>query len=466
MTADWPALGPESFAPLNDNEGLAEAADPYTWFNQTDTLRTIRQWAFSVRVSPWAALITVLARFSADIPPGVVLPGIGGGPVGSLNTYAVLVGPPGSGKSSLVRALDDQFMPRPLFEDHVTKFAPGSSGEGIPSQFVTASVKDGQVAFTRIGHQAFGVIDEIGLLEETAARQGNTVLGVLRQLWSGEFYENSVATRERQRRLESQTYRLSVLMGAQPGIGEVLFNKTAKLTGFTHRLLFAEVRDPMRVVGSVLPDAPPPLVPIIHPRIPFPANRQTVIGHRVPYSPQVHCVIDVEPLIHEYMILEEDKARAGEAGAISGHRMFLQLRLAAVLAILHGHDAVTREWFDMVDEIMLQSDAGLAVMMRAHYLSMRSEKEAAAREQGELSVVTEDAKVRALVPVVLDVAKDHHDRKLHADGLCVKKCFRPRMRRNLEMIDDALAAAVKREQLVEVPMTIARHGAIIKWRLP
>lgn len=466
----WEALGPLPGQELeSDNDGLAEAVDNYPWFSQTDILRGIRQWAYSNRVSPWAALVAVLARFSSDIPPGVVLPGLGGGPVGSLNTYGVLVGPPGAGKSALMQSLDTRFMPRTENpEEEISKmFSPGSSGEGIAARYVTSKTEKGVVTHERIAFQAFGYIDEIGMLEDTAGRQGNTTLAVLRQMWTGAFYENSVATKERERRLDAHTYRLSVLMGAQPGVGELLFDKTARITGFTHRLIFAEVRDPFRKAGDSYPGPPPAFIPVIHPQVPFPSQRRRQLGPHVGGHALQRFELHVDPTIHDFMVAEEDRARAGEAGAIAGHRMFLQLRIAAVLAIMHGEAGVSTAWFDMADAVMEQSDAGLEVMRRAHHESLRQEKLAAASEQGELQLVTERARSNGMVPKALDVARLHRERNAHPDGWCTKKCFRDKFRRNRDELDDVLAEAVRRGQLMETTAATPQAGREVqKWRLP
>ena len=67
------------------------------FFDQTDQLKTIRQWARARYAAPWAVFGAVMLRVAASTGPEVQLPGVIGDRA-SLNLMAAFVSASGGGK--------------------------------------------------------------------------------------------------------------------------------------------------------------------------------------------------------------------------------------------------------------------------------------------------------------------------------------------------------------------------------
>jgi hypothetical protein len=73
------------------------------------------------------------------------------------------------------------------------------------------------------------------------------------------------------------------------------------------------------------------------------------------------------------------------------HRLQLKLRVAALLAVLHGEESVTIDWWRMADWVVSRSDEGLMV---CRYFALQERmKEAKTRGRREGLVAAESSKV-------------------------------------------------------------------------
>lgn len=396
---NWPpAVGPLSplTAPLNDNEGLAEAAraSEFEWFNHTEKLALIREFAHSKMINPWAAMLAVLVRFSADVPPTVVLPGLNGGGRGSLNLYGVFAGKSGAGKSDLLKAIDEQFMPRPRFiaEDPVVHFSPGT-GEGIAARFVQMRKPEGAPANaamvpTQVAHQALLEIDEISMLDKLSERSGQTLVDTLKTMWTGGKVSPGLADPTRARPLNAHSYRLSLYMGAQPGLGKVLLSKESKLGGFVQRFLFATLRDPQLTIDSTIPPCPDPLEFHLDKRLPFPT---ALGGPGFDTTGRTLWPLTVDQRISDILLTETLRRRTGDEHALDGHILFTKLRVAALLALMHGHIEVDLWWFDLAEAIMAHSEFTREALIKAIAEEARADRRAQAMAEGEMDVIRYEA---------------------------------------------------------------------------
>lgn len=449
--ASWDALGPETFDPLDDNAGLREAAsviDAYEWFDATPQLQHIRHWAFSLMVNPWAALGAILTRLSGDIPPNVVLPGFDSSAVASLNLFTVLIGASGSGKSDLLGSLDTRFMPRPYVGDPVLE-TELSTGEGIAARFTytTRDSKTGQLTFHRTAWQMFATSDEIGQLDSVAAREGNSLTSTLRSAWSGGRLGASTSDAARIRSLPAHSYRVAWIIGCQPGKGTILLNDEAQTTGLTQRMLFVPVRDPHLTADAPDVTAPPQFIRDIHPNVPFPR----ALGGRVDgdLSLAIRQEIPVDPAIHAELRAERRRLRVTGEG-IDGHWNLAKLKVAALLAILHGEDRVHHSWFALADGFMAQSDAARKDLSAA--LAQRSRKQdlGIARRDVDIEVYKEDLLLRATVNDLVRLAKMHQSYGgKHPDGPCTSKCTNGIAATRRSQWREALDVA-QNEQLLDV----------------
>lgn len=334
-------------------ERAAEA--DFSWFDQTEQLAHIRQWAQAQWANPWAGLLVALTRLSADLPPNVQLPRLGSLPRASLNQFSVLVGASGQGKSAYIAGVDEGLWPRPSGSlDPAHTFTP-STGQGLVGYF-TERRRDPHTKEwedVMVNTQALATIDEIDSLEALARQDGSTLLSTLKTLWTGGTTGTQNATQERRRNLHAHTYRLALLAGVQPGLGEVLFNRQAALGGLPQRFVFADTRDPSlsRERGHV-PD-PGPMPRDIDSALPFPMVLRS--GGHEPRPGELY-VIPLDPTVVHDLMDNQIAIRLQETEALNGHWMLAKLKVAALLAILHGETEVSRHWFDQAQAVMEHSD--------------------------------------------------------------------------------------------------------------
>jgi hypothetical protein len=106
----------------------AVTVDLEEFWELTDTLRHIRDFAHARLCGPWAVLGVAMARVIAVIPPTVQLPPWVGGNA-SLNSFIALVGVSGEGKGIPEKAAKDAFRLGPVYSTGV------GSGQGINHLF-------------------------------------------------------------------------------------------------------------------------------------------------------------------------------------------------------------------------------------------------------------------------------------------------------------------------------------------
>ncbi|WP_051558611.1 bifunctional DNA primase/polymerase [Mycolicibacterium austroafricanum] len=265
---------PEEFTPVNGaRTTMLEVLPPlanrktHTWvhhewiFSATPGLSHVAAAADSRGLSRWGLLAALLPRVAALIPPTVRLTPANRaipddtGPTSagtSINVYSVLVGPPSSGKSDTMSAAA-------ALIDDVTTVPPGT-GEGVLKKFprggdsedegtsaavppanastavpVSASAPAvGSVSNGNVGNRCPSAVlvesDEIDVFTSEMLRQGSKTLGLYRSMWMGGEVGNTTSDRERHSFVGAHTYRLGILLGAQPETAARLFDETGKGT--------------------------------------------------------------------------------------------------------------------------------------------------------------------------------------------------------------------------------------------
>lgn len=385
-----------------------------TLFDQSDILDHIRRWAEAMEVRPEAALAVVLARLASNISHRVVLPKIGSKPVASLNLYVALEGKSGSGKNALIDGVDD-LMPRPFAEDDPVRKVSGlSTGEGLLAVYVKPGKDaDGQQRQMYVTRRAFVLIDEIGMLEGVASRTGNTLMPVLRSMWSGAGVDTPTADPTRQRALAAQAYRLSLVVGIQPGLGGVIFDQAAKLSGMPQRFLFAKVANPLDVDADYADD-PGPLQFTVHKSIPY--DEVFEHGGRELQEPQF--VLPVDGEIVTYIRRQHRLNQHEDPSALDGHWLLVRLRVAALLAILHGQPGVDWMAWDWADVLMNHGNQVRRDLMDAIEDAGRAREAARGRAEATRGDAAEDMRVLKVQQRVLEmVAAGKHSRKALQNAL-------------------------------------------------
>ena len=310
---------------------------------------------------------------------------------------------------------------------------------------------------TQVAYQALLEIDEIGTLDKLAERSGQTLTETLKTMWTGGRLAPGLADPTRQRMLDPHSYRLSLYMGAQPGLGKVLFSKESKLGGFVQRFIFSTLRDPNLQLDSVIPPPPAPLIRNVHKDLPFPtAFGGRGMGHinRAPW------VLGVDPRISDILMTETLKRRTGDEHALDGHILFTKLRVAAVLAIMHGQDDVDLWWWELAEGIMAHSEHTREALIRALSDESRKERVAQAMAEGEMDVIRLEPKVQAAAKRYEEIARSH----AMAHNGCSKKCFTLGSRAYRDFFAEGIALAEKQGLLVPFSTDIERNGQVQKWK--
>ena len=130
------------------------------FWNATDELKLIREWARARRIGPWGLLGVIMARVVATIPPTAQIPPYTGYRA-SLNVFVNLVARSGYFKGATIGAARDA-----LVTDYVYATGPGS-GEGINHLFAYYDKTSKATVFKR-RNVYFSVpeVDTLGGLDE------------------------------------------------------------------------------------------------------------------------------------------------------------------------------------------------------------------------------------------------------------------------------------------------------------
>lgn len=356
------------------------------WWEARPALEHIRQHARARMVSPDALLAITLVRLCVAVPYTVKIPPIVGG-AASLNLFAALVGPSGAGKSAATAA-SDELLPNAEPWVHV------GSGEGLLHTFVQRTmVKDhpdqpARPLIHQHTHAAAGIVDEVDTLTALGNRQGATLLPTLRSMWSGASVGFGYADPTKRLSLKAHTYRLGLIIGAQPTRCAALFDDTD--AGTPQRILWASLVDP----GA--PDVPP--------ESPGPLNWQLPKELRG-LNPQLTVTDTITNLVVQR---RREVLRTGETDGLDGHAMLNRIKVAAMLCIIDGRAHVTDDDWMIAGHIQASSDDVRAWVQttleaeRADMVKRRASIEA--RVAATVDEERQKARVARLVPRVAKMA--------------------------------------------------------------
>jgi hypothetical protein len=327
--------------PRGDSPGRPPAARnlPEKFWQTRPELARIRQAAHARARSADAVFGAVLARISMVVPPtlrvdtGVVIPA-------PLNTYIGLVAQSGGGKTSSAAVARELV---PIDRQDLVVDMPLGSGEGAIELFyewVIEEQPDGKRLKVKQRTKA-GVmltLDEGQALTELGGRNGSVLLPVLRTAWSGETIGQTNAREETKRRLEAQTYRLSLIVGFQAAAAGALLAEQERGTA-QRFVLFS-------TVDATIPDTPAP----------WPDG--PILG-RVPPT-----IVRGQRITVERFVADEIRGRTlavarGELilDPLDSHRDQSRARIGGLLAVLAGRLEVTVEDWELAGMVMDTSDA-------------------------------------------------------------------------------------------------------------
>lgn len=306
---------------------------PVTAFNSDDgfwgrraPLEHVYQTALARRAGPFATLAGAMLAVLDAVPPNVQLPDLGGG-IRSLNLFVAMVGIAGEGKGTATRAGFECIRTG----RRVVK-PPIGSGEGITRLF--RKREDGKLVVRNVGV----VIDagEISKLTGLLSRKESTLLGELLAGWCGETLGASNADEQKTFPVDSDTYRMGLIVGAQPEMSQKFLDLTP--SGFPQRFIFFPVinKDQPRE----LPECPRPYV------------------WEPPHFPPDDEGVYTMPVCQEIRDYFEEASHIRVTGGnrkrnpLDGHGDLARLKMAAALGLMDGRADVNAEDWELSGYLM------------------------------------------------------------------------------------------------------------------
>ena len=332
----------------------ADDPDHREFWAARQVLQHVHDFARARVAAPWAVLGVVLVRAICTVQPNVKLPAIVGSRA-SLNLFLGLIGPSGSGKSIAKAVARDAIN----FGDRVIEDFPIGTGEGIAATYMRfEKQKDEPPKLAQHRFRALFHADEIDGVKAIAARNGATLLPVLRSAYSGETLGNQNADIHRRLPVARHSYRLGFIAGIQPARSAILLDDADG--GTPQRFLWMPTIDPDA------PDQTPP-EPARKPIDIPPAMR----GEEGPLEIAV-----CQPAVDLIRGTHLARIRGGNGDLLDGHGLLTQLKVATALGILDHRLTVTDEDWQLAKTVMAVSDRTRSALpnsaSRQHQTNQRS----------------------------------------------------------------------------------------------
>lgn len=374
----------------NDDSRSADQLEDF-WSARPE-LERLRQFARARCTGPWSTLGAVLARVVATIPPDVVLPPTVGSHA-SLNLFVALVAPSGFGKGAS-EAVAEDFL---ASETDVFVATPGS-GEGILKQYAYKK-KSEQI---NVRNSVMLSVPEIDTFAALAGRGGSTLMPELRKAWMGERLGFGWADVEKAVAVLPHRYRMTMVVGVQPGRGGALLDDADG--GTPQRFVWLPTTDPQA------PDEPPPepeplrlpCWPSTVSRVEAQEDRPTLkLGQaldpfrlHVPADKSTFQILDLPPSVIDAIRLEHLAKRRGEiddSKALDSHSMLARLKVAAGLMWLNGRtDKVSEVDWELAGIVLGVSKSARASVLTAMKSNTTKASRARGRQDAEREVAKDD----------------------------------------------------------------------------
>ena len=295
------------------------AAEADFW-SAAASLKQIYETSMARMVSPWAVLAYCAARILYLVPPSVKLPALIGGK-GSFNWFGILVDYSSGGKSAAAAVAEELVAPQ--FPAVIKEKTPGS-GEGIIGQFFDPPVAPATKPTRR--DAVMFTTDEIDTLTAMGQRQGGTTLSTLRTAFSGGTLGFSYITKGRDVHLEKHSYRMTLVVNAQPSrCGGLLADHGG---GTPQRFMWFPANDLRPTMAGADENHVPPRVPLPH--------GLALLGDKT---------IQIPTDARDMILTEREKSLHGDRDCLDGHALFCREKFAYALALLDGRvDMGAEDW--------------------------------------------------------------------------------------------------------------------------
>lgn len=235
----------EELTPVKSFSQSLRSSDPLTeMFSSCEIYERIDNTADSYGISTVSLFVGVLAKLSSLIPPTLHTSDGGAIKPDTMNLYHSMVGPPGSGKSLALKAIN-QLIPNPMdFSEFVgwQQIQPGT-GEALEAAFcsdIDILDKMGEETGAKFGRPNAYIASAEGTdLLIRSSRAGSTLNVKLVAAWAVESLTTTLATKGLSRQVPEKSYSLGMNMGIQPGkAGPLMDDETL---GFPQRFIFTTV---------------------------------------------------------------------------------------------------------------------------------------------------------------------------------------------------------------------------------
>jgi len=361
--------------PIDEHTNWAHLLPDEFW-KQRPHLEHIRSAALHRLISPDAVLASVLARVVASTHHRWALPPILGR-VAGLELIVGIVGSPGLGKGAAMDLAKTLLQTNKTF-NHLQAAplidAPAGSGEGMVKAFfgmVTApnpETNKPERTQQRTAWNALFRIDEIDTLAKLAKRQDQTTMDFLRRAWSREQLGARYSDQDKDRQLDPGTYRIAVVIGAQPEHTRFIFDETSG--GTPQRFIWASAHhhlnghETANEVGPLNWKPPQPPKPTTDNE---PAYLEVAEPIRVHLRQQHYATVTSQ---------EADPHRA--------HSGLRRLKVAAALAVLDGRPNIRTDDWELAGYITDASDRVAAQLQATNRRLDLQAAAAAAHKAGEV----------------------------------------------------------------------------------
>ena len=405
------------------------------FFDETSVLRHVRQAAHSRGVKAPVVLGALLGYVLLRTDPGLLLPPVVGS-WASLNLGIALVGDSGASKSTSADVAAEL-----LGYDGDEDVLPIGSGEGMIDAYFDWQEVEGANGRTRqelrlvpeVLRRRMFIVDEGETLRKLADRTGTTLAGFLRTaLTGGMLGTTNAKTGGRSRRLPARTYRLVMVADIHPDQADVLLDGDG--VGMPQRFLWLPAKDPTlpAAVGD-LPQWPGPL------RTKPPTN---LLDLHYPAS-----------IRREVQQANLDREHGGADPRLA-HANLTRLKVAQALALLHGEEQITDQWWRLAgvlsDVSLATQDECLARLAQQHQQRVTNRVQA---EAHAVEAVDESRFDRAVAGVVEKLRKRQGETLVWGEA-------KPAYRLTKDLPTEEIIDALRQQPGVSVEVDRARNQGV------
>ena len=449
--------------PIAAIEGLPTLPEEVDYWGSPE-MEKIARTAEERDIPKMCLLVQTLTMLSAEIHPRVVIQDVGKG-LGNLNMFAAIIGHSGAGKST------GSDFARDLIGREQSEPINLSSGEGMLHSFkrnqtVKVAIPNDKGGVLKYENQKHYIwrnrscimqVDEGATMKKVLARQGVTIMGFLNTAWSGGALITTTASEDSTRKIPKNEYRFSGIVNVQEGIVDLLIGQDAA-NGTTQRFIFAKATFENDHEFPDLDMNIPPITPFDLSELPElvwvdrekddEAGEDIITFLEGPDDPEPPYIMRVTKEI-AYEVRSRQRAAQLEntKHPLDGHMAYSQLKVAALLALLHGRPYIVHQDWKRAEMVVLESDRVRGIF----------EKEAAreviakAQYRGVIDSISEGSKekndVEDVAKRITKIVRDHSGGGTCTNG-CIKKCVRggvtPTKRQYIEL---AFTEAVNRSWL-------------------